>query len=196
MPHLLLIFGLGLGGGGFLFREAHPQARDELAGQGAPREGQGQDGQALQCVLTAGPGVPEWHCQLLPGPARASTPSKWVLAAAQGWWEKLLGSFPPGRESRACNSCQPLPQLGTGKAGRERGRQPRPGLQNPRQSSSSGQSGPSSRQGHCLHHPTAGDPPLGSSVPHCHLLSVPGGTVSPRGGDPGAALLLPLTKLQ
>lgn len=143
MSHLLLIFGLGLGAGGFLFWEAHPQAWDEFPGQGAPREGQGQDGQALQCVLTAGP---EWHCQVLPGPARASTRSKCVLDAAQGGWEKLLGSFPPGScwQSRACNSCQPLLQLGTGKAGRERGQQPGPGLQHLQHGRESSQS---SRQG-------------------------------------------------
>lgn len=57
MPHLLLIFGLGLGRGRLLLREAHSQARDELPGQGTPREGRGQDGeaagqqQALQRVL-------------------------------------------------------------------------------------------------------------------------------------------------
>lgn len=75
MSHLLFIFGLRLGGGGFLLREAHPQAWDELPGQGAPGEGCGQDGeavgqqQALQCVLAEGtegarPALPS--CRVLP----------------------------------------------------------------------------------------------------------------------------------
>lgn len=166
MSHLLLIVGLGLGGGGFLFREAHPQARDELPGQGAPGEGQGQgqDGQALQCVLTLGPRV------ALPAPARSYQGLN-AFQARPGRGPRLVGEaagiLPLGGcwQSRACPSCQPLPRLGTGKAGRERS------LQHLPQGGSSGESD----KGSCLHPPQCwgprGNPSLGPSVPHCHFLS-------------------------
>lgn len=193
MSHLLLIFGLGLGGGGFLFREAHPQARDELPGQGAPGEeqGQGQDGQALQRVLTAGPRV------ALPAPA-SSCRGLNTFQERPGRGPRPVGEaagiLPLGGcwQSGACPSCQPLPRLGTGKAGRERS------LQHLPQGGSSGESD----KGSCLHPPTAGDlvgsfpGPLCAPVPpSLH----PGGAVSRchhGEGTRGAALLLPLTKLQ
>lgn len=99
MSHLLFIFGLGRRG--FLLREAHPQARDEFPGQGAPGEGWGQDGeatgqqQALQRVLAAGTGGSSTGTAVLPAPARVSTRSKCVLDAAQGCWGEAAGILPP-----------------------------------------------------------------------------------------------------
>lgn len=101
MSHLLFIFGLRLGGRRFLLREAHPQARDEFPGQGAPGEGRGQDGkatgqqQALQRVLAAGTGGSSTGTAILPAPAMVSTHSKCILDAAQGWWGEVAGIFSP-----------------------------------------------------------------------------------------------------
>lgn len=109
MSHLLFIFRHGLRGRGFLLWEAHSQARDELPGQGAPGEGWGQDGeaveqqQALQCVLAAGPGGA--GPMLLPCQPLLAKP-KWVLDAAKGWWEEASGILPPPRQPLAKHSLQ------------------------------------------------------------------------------------------
>lgn len=114
MSHLLFIFGLRLGGRGFLLREAHPQARDEFPGQGAPGEGWGQDGkaagqqQALQRVLAAGTRGSSTSNAVLPAPAMVSTCSKCVLDTAQGWWGEAAGILPP-RRLLAKHSLQFLP---------------------------------------------------------------------------------------
>lgn len=137
MSYLLFIFGLGRRG--FLLREAHPQAWDEFPGQGTRGEGRGQDGeaagqqQALQCVLAVGTGVLDRHCC----PAGPCQPLPWSQRFKVHFWtqpkaggEKLLGFFHPGScwQSTACNSCRPLPKLGTGKAGREQSQQLTSGL--------------------------------------------------------------------